>query len=92
MEYLQLRDVFLAKLADEQLKRTTRKPNEWIEAERTLMVGLINGVRQKLGLPLIDLAIFIRVDNTCTGADYAAKLALRSAELAMGLGSFEGST
>ena len=88
-ELLQLRDLFLAKLEGEQAKRKFKQPADWISAERKVMVEYVNGERVRRGLPLIGLDLMVRLDNTCTGHDYSAKLALRCAELAMGIGSFQ---
>ena len=55
----------------------------WMGLERHAMMSEVNRVRYARGLGLVGLDDIERIENYSTGADYASKVALRCAELAL---------
>lgn len=82
---LQLRDEFLKGLRSQASRRGEyADSSDWIEAERALMLGLINQKRLGLGKHVMDVAAVIKAERLCSGhVDYAEKFALYCAELVL---------
>jgi hypothetical protein len=95
---LKIKEQFLEVLSNAQGQRDQRqelvtcvawwnpsKPENipaWCEYEREVMLGAINKLRDKKGLPLIGLLDVSRVESMAMGhSDYSSKFALYCAEL-----------
>lgn len=69
-------------LVEEQRRRSTRKVDEWVLAERRKMLDAVNAERASLGKGPLQLADVERVERNAMGSfDYTHKFALYCAEL-----------
>ncbi|KOX10169.1 hypothetical protein [Nocardiopsis sp. NRRL B-16309] len=79
-----MRDRLLRVLHDAMEERPNR--TDWIEYERDQMTAAVNHARFTRGLQAATADDIRTIEDTAVGhSDYAAKLALRCAELALGI-------
>jgi hypothetical protein len=90
LDRVALIDWFRRELAKVQQERAARPGVtefgnlEWVVYERGKLLELVNTERVKLGMPPVDVAEILQVENAAVGHfDYTQKLALGAADLVL---------
>jgi hypothetical protein len=82
---IETRDMLLAELDKQQRHRSDYPNCTWIDAEINFMHQAVNRRRSARGLPDVDRAAIVRVEQwACGHNDYSSKFALYCAELVLG--------
>jgi hypothetical protein len=84
---IRIRDAILSELGEQQRRRADYPDCAWIDAEIDVMHRAVNRRRSERGLPDLDRATVVRVEQwACGHSDYSSKFALYCAELALDCG------
>lgn len=87
---IRIRDALLGALTVQQARRKQYDGDDWIAAERKVMLDETNEWRALLGKPPVSVEQIHRVEQWATGhSDYSSKFALYCAELALDCGPGE---
>ena len=87
---IRIRDAILNALTAQQARRAKYDGDDWIAAERQVMLDETNEWRALLGKPPVDVAAIQRVEQwACGHSDYSSKFALYCAEIALDCGPGE---
>ena len=73
---IEIRDALLAELGQQQRHRDDYPNCTWIDAEIDFMHKAVNRRRSERGLPGVDRAVIVRVEQCACGSDYSSKFAL----------------